>query len=296
MLVVRPTSASLFAPTSACDGFPAFDCPSDSSTTVMHPQFAPVASIAAFSLFLALPLQWRTGSIATPSIITFATNIVFAVDVLIWFAAMWCEITTYIILGASFALPAASLCTRVRGADVFGLPMLFMLLRASHLIDFFLLFLTPPSLLRRPPLRLPLWPHPSRYLHPILISVLQMVWALAFTAHNPWFTLAISILRPYVSWARSRRYTNAAWWVTPATTVIFVAFYAFLRESVQDYKREFACPTSNATYHLPTFIGRTVAGDAKPLMGSMLAFAPPTQLSLPLSARYRGAASAVSVV
>ncbi|KAF8164570.1 hypothetical protein K438DRAFT_1984504 [Mycena galopus ATCC 62051] len=71
------------------------------------------------------------------------------------------------------------------------------------------------------------------------------------------------------------------------STTIFVSFHAFWRESLQDYK-----------HHLPTFIGHAVADDAKPPMGSMLAFVPHTQLSLPslLSARYCGAAGAVSVV
>jgi pheromone a factor receptor len=67
----------------------------------MHPEFAPVAFIAAFSLFLALPWHWRAGNVATLSIIAwlFTINIIFAVDALIWgdstaiVAAVWCDIS-----------------------------------------------------------------------------------------------------------------------------------------------------------------------------------------------------------
>ncbi|KAJ7323222.1 GPCR fungal pheromone mating factor [Mycena albidolilacea] len=84
----------------------------------MHPEFAPVAFLAAFSLLLALPWHWRAGNVATLSIIAwlFVTNIIFAVDALIWadsvaiVALTWCDITVKLIVGSNFALPAACLC------------------------------------------------------------------------------------------------------------------------------------------------------------------------------------------
>lgn len=102
----------------------------------LHPEFAPVAIIAALSLFLPLPWHWRAGNVATLSIIgwLFVTNIIFAVDALIWgdsiniVVPVWCDISehssfaaaqrfiisldlaTKLIIGANFALPAACLC------------------------------------------------------------------------------------------------------------------------------------------------------------------------------------------
>jgi pheromone a factor receptor len=70
----------------------------------MHPEFAPVALIAAFSLFLALPWHWRAGNVATLSIIgwLFVTNIIYAVDAIIWannvdmVALPWCDISAFV--------------------------------------------------------------------------------------------------------------------------------------------------------------------------------------------------------
>ncbi|KAJ7832448.1 pheromone receptor Rcb2 B43 [Mycena leptocephala] len=126
----------------------------------MHPEFAPVAFIAAFSLVLPLPWHWRARNVATLSIIAwlFVTNIIFAVDALIWsqsvdlVALVWCDISVKLIVGGNFALPAACLCicihleqvssvraVRVTSTDrkrrqifeacmCFGLPILFMAL------------------------------------------------------------------------------------------------------------------------------------------------------------------------
>ncbi|KAJ7643058.1 GPCR fungal pheromone mating factor, partial [Mycena polygramma] len=126
----------------------------------MHPEFAPVAIIAALSLFLPLPWHWRARNVATLSIIAwlFVTNIIFAVDALVWadsiniVGLVWCDISTKLIIGGNFALPAACLCrcihleqvssvrtVRVTPTDkkrrqifeacmCFGLPILFMAL------------------------------------------------------------------------------------------------------------------------------------------------------------------------
>ncbi|KAG1853501.1 GPCR fungal pheromone mating factor [Suillus subluteus] len=124
----------------------------------MHPEFAPVAFLAALSLLLPLPWHWRAQNVATLSIIAwlFILNVVYGVDAIIWsnnvniVIPVWCDITSKIIIGSTFALPAACLCICIhleRVASVkraqtslgdkrirqvfelsmcFGLPMVFM--------------------------------------------------------------------------------------------------------------------------------------------------------------------------
>ncbi|KAF7372884.1 STE3-domain-containing protein [Mycena sanguinolenta] len=295
----------------------------------MHHEFVPVAFIAAFSLFLALPPHWRARNVATLSIIAwlFVTNIIFAVDALIWgnsdaiVAVVWCDITTKILIGSSFALPAACLCicihleqvssvraARTTAADkrrrqifeasmCFGLPLFFMALHyvvQGHRFDIIeqygcrpttyssilaiMLISVPPLILGAGALvfaalalrhflarRLTFLTHlssspsgltPSRYIRLILMSSLQMVWALATTLYNLVFTLRYTTLRPYTSWAdvhsgfsrvaqfptifipaEVEKMYHAAWWVTPASTAIFVLFFAFGHEAMEDYKR-----------------------------------------------------------
>ncbi|KAJ7732230.1 pheromone receptor Rcb2 B43 [Mycena maculata] len=128
--------------------------------TLMYPELAPIAFIAAFSLGLALPWHWRARNVATLSIIfwLFAVNMIFAIDAIIWaqnvevVALVWCDITTKMIIGSNFALPSACLCicihleqvssvrvVRSTAADkkrrqlfeafmCFGLPLVFMAL------------------------------------------------------------------------------------------------------------------------------------------------------------------------
>ncbi|KAF7326986.1 STE3-domain-containing protein [Mycena sanguinolenta] len=84
----------------------------------MHPEFAPIAFLSAFSLALPLPWHWRAGNVATLSIMfwLFVTNIIYAIDALIWgnnvdiVATVWCDISTKLIVGSNIALPAACLC------------------------------------------------------------------------------------------------------------------------------------------------------------------------------------------
>nr|UWI70537.1 pheromone receptor B3 [Pleurotus eryngii] len=84
----------------------------------MHIEFAPIAILAALSLLLPLPWHWRARNIATLSIIVwlFVTNIIYAVGAVVWGdnadidIPVWCDITTKIIIGTNFALPAACLC------------------------------------------------------------------------------------------------------------------------------------------------------------------------------------------
>ncbi|KAK7435122.1 Pheromone B beta 1 receptor [Stygiomarasmius scandens] len=84
----------------------------------MHPEFAPVAFIAAASLGLAVPWHWRARNVATLSIIAwlFVCNVIYGVDALIWsdnlriVVPVWCDITTKLIIGSNIALPASCLC------------------------------------------------------------------------------------------------------------------------------------------------------------------------------------------
>ncbi|KAJ7813352.1 pheromone receptor [Mycena olivaceomarginata] len=286
----------------------------------MHPEFAPVAFIAAFSLFLALPWHWRAGNVATLSIIAwlFTINIIFAVDALIWgdstaiVAAVWCDITTKLIIGSSLALPAACLCICIHLEQVssvravrssvadkrrrqwfeavmcFGLPVVFMALHyivQGHrfdiiqeygcrpttypsLVAIFIIWI-PPIILAIGALvfaglalrhfmlrRISFAAHldashsaltTSRYLRLMLMSVIQMVWSLAMTTYNLWFTLR-AWAAVHLGFARVAQFPTlliptevantyyAAWWVLPASTFIFVAFFGFGREAVEDYK------------------------------------------------------------
>ncbi|KAJ7661863.1 pheromone A receptor-domain-containing protein [Mycena rosella] len=297
----------------------------------MHPELAPIAFIAAFSLFLALPWHWRARNVATLSIIfwLFAINLIFAIDSVMWansidiMALVWCDITTKLIIGSNFALPAACLCicihleqvssirvVRTTVADkrrrqlfeafmCFGLPLLFMALHyivQGHRFDIieeygcrpatylsvasvFIVWI-PPILMAVAALvfaglalrhfmlrRITFAAHldathsaltTSRYLRLMLMSIIQMIWSLSITSYILWFTLMAVPLRPWTSWADvhsnfSRVDTYpvafipevvltsyyAAWWVLPASTFIFVAFFAFGHEAVEDYKRCF---------------------------------------------------------
>ncbi|KAJ7164083.1 GPCR fungal pheromone mating factor [Mycena filopes] len=84
----------------------------------MHPEFAPVAFIAAFSLVLPLPWHWRAGNVATLSIMfwLFIANMIYAIDAVVWkgsidiVGVVWCDISTKLIMGTNIALPAACLC------------------------------------------------------------------------------------------------------------------------------------------------------------------------------------------
>ncbi|KAG2154384.1 GPCR fungal pheromone mating factor [Suillus bovinus] len=84
----------------------------------MHPEFPPVSFLAALSLLLPLPSHWRAQNVATLSIIAwlFILNVVYGVDAIIWsdnvniVIPVWCDITSKIIIGSTFALPATCLC------------------------------------------------------------------------------------------------------------------------------------------------------------------------------------------
>lgn len=73
----------------------------------MHPEFAPIAFLAAFLLAIPLIWHWRSGNIAILSIVAwlFVTDMIYAVDAIVWAgnvdirAPVWC-ISTKLIVGA----------------------------------------------------------------------------------------------------------------------------------------------------------------------------------------------------
>lgn len=86
----------------------------------------------------------------------------------------------------------------------------------------------------------------------------QMVWSVSVTSYDLWFTSVNMKLRPWTNWAdihsdfgRIDRYLIMAappfiqttyyigWWAIPISTWLFVAFFAFGHDAVEEYKRCF---------------------------------------------------------
>lgn len=98
----------------------------------------------------------------------------------------------------------------------------------------------------------------SRYLRLMLMASLQMVWSLTLTAYSLWFNIMAGPLRPWTSWndvhsdfSRIDTYATVftplpiligyyvLWWMVPISTLIFVVFFAFGKDAVEEYKRGF---------------------------------------------------------
>ncbi|KAG6839253.1 Pheromone B beta 1 receptor [Blastosporella zonata] len=96
----------------------------------------------------------------------------------------------------------------------------------------------------------------SRYLRLMLMAVLQMVWGITVTAYAMWFTVLGVPIRPWTSWAFVhsdfsridqypavltpdivRRSYCVLWWMVPISTWIFVAFFAFGKDAMEEYKK-----------------------------------------------------------
>ncbi|KAJ2936220.1 hypothetical protein H1R20_g874, partial [Candolleomyces eurysporus] len=297
----------------------------------LHPEFAPIAFIAAFSLLLPLPWHWRARNVATLSIIAwlFASNMIFAIDAVIWadnvrvVAEVWCDVSTKLIIGANFALPAACLClcmhleyvsssrmanTTLRDKkrrQIFeacvcvGLPILFMGLHVivqGHRFDIIEGYGCRPTTYFSIPAIFIVWLPPivmaaaclvlsvlalrnfvlrrltfaadlksrntglttSRYLRLISMAIVQMVWSLAVTSYTLYVTTVGIPLRPWTNWddvhsdfwradlfpailapKKLRDVSYALWWMVPATTFIFVAFFSFGQDALEEYKKCF---------------------------------------------------------
>ncbi|KAG2133641.1 GPCR fungal pheromone mating factor [Suillus bovinus] len=284
----------------------------------MHPEFTPVSFLAALSLLLPLPSQWRARNVATLSIIAwlFILNFVYGIDAIIWsnnvniVVPVWCDITSKIIIGSTFALPAACLCICIhiehvasvnRGRTLlsdkctrqlfelfmcFGLQMVSMGLHyivQGHRFDIiegygcrpatyvsipaiFLIWLPPLvlsallssiSLRRRSKFARHLETSRNglttfRYFRLMLMAIVEMIWNIMVTSYTLWF-VAMDV-RPWTNWddvhwdfSRIDLYPAAfmpkialtnyylVWWVVPASTFIFVAFFAFGKDAVNEY-------------------------------------------------------------
>nr|BDD37065.1 pheromone receptor [Rhizopogon roseolus] len=178
----------------------------------MHPEFPSVAFLAALSLLLPLPWHWRARNVATLSIIAwlFVLNVAYGVDAIVWgdnvkiVIPVWCDISAKIIMGATFALPAACLCicihlervASVRQAQTthsdkrrrqlfellmcFGLPMIFMGLHyivQGHRFDIIEEYGCRPTTYVSIPAIFLIW------VPPLLLSVIALGFACAAFVH-----------------------------------------------------------------------------------------------------------------
>ncbi|THH33299.1 hypothetical protein EUX98_g913 [Antrodiella citrinella] len=74
--------------------------------------------IAAVLVLVPLPAHWRARNVATVSLVVwlFAMNLIYFIDSLVWadnsapHVVVWCDIVTKLMIGASSAIPAATLC------------------------------------------------------------------------------------------------------------------------------------------------------------------------------------------
>lgn len=98
----------------------------------------------------------------------------------------------------------------------------------------------------------------SRYMRLILMSITQMFWSISVTSYTLWFTLNSVPMRPWTTWSdvhsnfsRVDLYVTAftpkvvvtsyyvLWWMVPASSVVFIIFFAFGRDAVEEYKSYF---------------------------------------------------------
>ena len=96
----------------------------------------------------------------------------------------------------------------------------------------------------------------SRYLRLMAMSALQIFWSLGITVYVLWLTILNLPFRPWTDWddvhsdfLRIDQYPtaftppiilrafNASWWLIPASTFLFVAFFSFGRDAVDEYKK-----------------------------------------------------------
>nr|CAA71964.1 pheromone receptor [Coprinopsis cinerea] len=83
-----------------------------------YPALPVFAILGALLVLIPLPWHWRARNVATLSIIAwlFVMNVIYAVNTIVWagsirdVAPVYCDIATKLIIGASHALPLATLC------------------------------------------------------------------------------------------------------------------------------------------------------------------------------------------
>ncbi|KIM42058.1 hypothetical protein M413DRAFT_445229 [Hebeloma cylindrosporum] len=96
----------------------------------------------------------------------------------------------------------------------------------------------------------------SRYMRLMLMSAFQMFWSLVITSYALWFTVTAVPIRPWTTWddvhsdflridlfpaaftpALVSRAFYVLWWLVPASTFLFVAFFSFGKDAVDEYKK-----------------------------------------------------------
>ncbi|KAF8890813.1 pheromone A receptor-domain-containing protein [Gymnopilus junonius] len=85
---------------------------------MQYPELPIFAFISAALVIIPLPWHWRARNIATIALMLwlFVVNVIYGVNTIIWAGnvnnpiPVWCDITTKIVVGASYALPLATLC------------------------------------------------------------------------------------------------------------------------------------------------------------------------------------------
>lgn len=98
----------------------------------------------------------------------------------------------------------------------------------------------------------------SRYLRLMAMASLQMICSIAATSYQLWFTLQTNALRPWKSWNFVHsdwlrigifpalftpefvaKFFYIAWWFVPLPTFLFVAFFSFGKDAMDEYRKCF---------------------------------------------------------
>ncbi|KAF8981163.1 GPCR fungal pheromone mating factor [Cyathus striatus] len=85
---------------------------------MLHPELPIFAFLAATLVLVPLLWHWRAGNVAIVSMIAwlFAVDVIYGVNAIVWadnvvdHAPVWCDISTKIVVGVSYALPICTLC------------------------------------------------------------------------------------------------------------------------------------------------------------------------------------------
>lgn len=99
--------------------------------------------------------------------------------------------------------------------------------------------------------------NPSRYFRLMSMSVVEMFWSLIVVGITCWFNYRTG-MRPWTNWedvhfnfsridrypiaiipTSSLRWTYFVWWTLPISTYLFVLFFAFGQDAMQEYRSWF---------------------------------------------------------
>jgi len=99
----------------------------------------------------------------------------------------------------------------------------------------------------------------SRYIRLMAMASVQMFWSLTTTSYALWFTTISIPLRPWTSWndvhsdfLRVDKFPRIStpplilrafyvlWWLPIASTFLFVVFFAFGKDAMDEYKKCFS--------------------------------------------------------